>query len=167
MRPLKAMTKPSTVRVLGIDPGFDRLGLAVIEGSAARPIHIWSECVTSPKGNHETRIAAVYAAVRTAIETYTPTHAALETLFFSKNVKTALAVAEARGAILAALGGAKLPISEISPGGVKIAVTGYGNADKTAIMHMLPKLLTLPPKKRLDDEFDALSVAIAGLASIR
>lgn len=154
-------------RVLAIDPGFDRLGLAVLEGDPSRPTLLWSDCVIPKKGDPSTRLAAVYAAVGEAIATYSPTCVALETLFFSKNVKTAFGVAEARGAVLAAGGAAKLPVHEYSPQQVKIAVTGYGAADKKAVAQMIPKLLTLIPKKRLDDEFDAIALGIAALPAAR
>ncbi len=152
-------------RVLGIDPGYDRLGLAVIEGDPSRPTHVWSECVTPDKGTAEARLAAVYAAIIDAIEMYSPDVVALETLFFSTNKKTALSVAQARGAVLTAAGTKKLPVLEFSPGTVKLAVTGHGGADKSAIARMLPHLITLPEKKRLDDELDAIAIAIAGLST--
>ncbi|HEY0011029.1 MAG TPA: crossover junction endodeoxyribonuclease RuvC [Candidatus Paceibacterota bacterium] len=153
------------MRVLGIDPGYDRLGMAVLEGDPSRPTLVWSECVLPEKGNPEARLARVYAEVASALTTYAPDVLAIETLFFSTNKKTALAVAEARGAILAAAGMAHIPVREFSPGQVKLAVTGHGAADKAAIARMLPHLLTLPPKKRLDDELDAMAVALAGLAA--
>lgn len=152
------------MRVLGIDPGYDRLGLAVLEGDPSKPQHIWSECVTPAKGRAEARLAAVYEAVSSAILQYHPDKLSLETLFFSTNKKTAIAVAESRGAILAAAGAHQVPISEYSPGQVKLAVTGHGAADKAAIARMIPHLISLPQKKRLDDELDAIAVAIAGLA---
>lgn len=152
-------------RVLGIDPGFDRLGLAVIEGDASRPTHVWSECVLPAKGEPHERLAAVYQAVIGAINTYNPDCLAIESLFFSTNKKTALSVAEARGAVLTAAGVKQLPVFEFSPGQVKLAVTGYGSADKKAIAQMIPRLIALPSKKRLDDELDAIAVAIAGLSS--
>lgn len=153
------------MRILGIDPGFDRLGLAVVEGDASRPTHIWSDCVTPPKGDVEERLAAVYAAVSEAIVTYAPDRLAIETLFWSTNNKrSALGVAEARGAVLAAAGDAAIPVAEYSPQTVKLAVTGYGNADKKAIAGMVPRLIALPSKKRVDDELDAIAIAIASLA---
>ncbi len=154
-------------RVLGIDPGFDRLGLAVIEGDASKPTHIWSDCALPAKGEPSKRLAAVSKFVSDAILKYQPDALALETLFFSTNKKTALAVAEARGAVLAAAGTHKLPVLEFSPGQVKLAVTGYGSADKKAIAGMIPRLISLPKKKRLDDELDAIAVAIAGLSTHR
>lgn len=153
------------MRVLGIDPGFDRLGMAVLEGDPSRPVHIWSDCITPETGRPEIRLAAVGQALCMAIKTYAPDVLAIETLFFSTNKKTALAVAEARGAILAVAGAEGVMVREFSPGTVKLAVTGHGSADKAAIARMIPHLVTLPPKKRLDDELDAIAVAIAGLSS--
>jgi crossover junction endodeoxyribonuclease RuvC len=152
-------------RVLGVDPGFDRLGLAIIEGDPSRPVHIWSECVSPPKGLPHERLAAIYSAVDEAIRTHAPASLALETLFFSTNKKTALAVAEARGVVLAAAGLHDLTVLEFSPGQVKLAVTGHGAADKNAIARMIPHLIQLPPKKRKDDELDAIAIAIAGLSN--
>ena len=152
------------MRVLGIDPGFDRLGLAVLEGDPSKPTLIWSDCVTPEKGAPEVRLAAVGKAVEAALKKHVPDVFAIETLFFSTNRKTALTVAEARGVILAAAGRAGVPVREFSPGQVKLAVTGHGNADKIAIARMLPLLLSLPSKKRLDDELDAIAVALAGLS---
>lgn len=153
------------MRVLGIDPGFDRLGMAVLEGDPSRPTLVWSECFLPEKGEPQARLAAVYKETSQILQEYAPDMLALETLFFSTNKKTALQVAEARGAILAAAGVASIPVHEFSPGTVKLAVTGHGSADKAAIARMIPHLVTLPPKKRLDDELDAIAVAIAGLSS--
>lgn len=152
------------MRVLGIDPGYDRLGLAVLEGDPSNPTYVWSACVSPAKGVPEQRLAAVYEAVARAIADHQPQKVSLETLFFSTNRKTALSVAEARGAILAAVGATGLPVSEYSPAQVKLAVTGHGGADKTAIARMMPYLLTLPAGTMLDDELDAIAVALAGLA---
>lgn len=153
------------MRVLGIDPGYDRLGLAVLEGDPSRPALVWSACVTPEKGPMEGRLAKVKEAVASAIAEYAPDAVALESLFFSVNKKSAMQVAEARGAALAAAGEAGMRVREFSPGTVKLAVTGDGRADKAAIARMIPRLVALPPRKRLDDELDAIAVAICALAS--
>ena len=152
------------MRILGIDPGYDRLGLAVIEGDPSRPVLLWSLCASPAKGTPSARLSEVQTFVEKAIRKHKPDLIAIETLFFSTNRKTALGVAEARGAVLSAAGKAGLPVAEYAPSTVKLAVTGYGAADKGAIARMVPKLLSLPTKKRLDDELDAIAVAIAGLA---
>lgn len=153
------------MRILAIDPGYDRLGVAVIEGDSSRPTLIMSDCVLPKKGLHEDRLAEIASAVSTAIATYAPDALAIETLFFSVNKKTALGVAEARGAILAAAGSASVPVVEYSPQQVKNAVTGHGGADKSAVARMIPRLLVLPDKKRLDDELDAIAIGITALAT--
>jgi crossover junction endodeoxyribonuclease RuvC len=80
-------------------------------------------------------------------------------------VKTAIGVAEARGAVLAAAGAARLAVSEHSPQAVKLAVTGHGRADKAAIARMIPRVIALPVRTRLDDEFDAIALAICALVA--
>ncbi len=155
------------MRILAIDPGYDRLGIAVVEGDPSRPSLLWSDCILPDKGAHEERLACVSRAVTDAIAEYAPNALAIETLFFSINKKTALGVAEARGAILAAAGLTSLSVIECSPQQVKLAVTGHGGADKTAVARMIPKLLSLPKRKRLDDELDAIAIGITALASGR
>lgn len=155
------------MRILAIDPGYDRLGMAVLEGDASHPILIWSDCVIPDKGKREERLASVSEAVTEAVKIYSPDALAIETLFFNKNIKTAIGVAEARGVILAAAGAAAIPVAEYSPQQVKSAVTGHGGADKAAVARMIPKLLTLPEKRRLDDELDAIAIGITALAAGR
>ena len=155
----------SHMRILAIDPGYDRLGVAVLEGDPSKPVLLWSDCITPAKGAPEERLGGVAHAVRDAVGQYAPDAVALEALFFSTNVKTALGVAEARGTVLSIAGESSLPVIECSPQQVKLSVTGYGNADKRSVMHMVPKLVTLPEKKRrLDDEYDAIALGIAALA---
>ena len=158
----------ASIRVLGVDPGYDRLGIAVVEGDPSRPTLVMSDCVIPDKGERKDRLAAVSRTITSAIKKYAPDALAIEALFFNANVKTALGVAEARGAILAAAGLASINVIECSPQQVKVAITGHGGADKKSVAHMIPKLLTLPPKlapkKRLDDELDAIAIAITALA---
>ena len=156
--------RPST-RVLAIDPGYDRLGVALIEGDPSKPVCVWSEVVLPPKGAREERLACVFTALERLLTEYSPTIVAIESLFFTKNQTTGIGVAEARGAVLAAAGRAKVPVLEFSPQQVKLAVTGYGNADKKAVMVMVPKLVSLPERKRLDDEYDAIALGIAALST--
>lgn len=152
------------MKILAIDPGYDRLGIAVVEGDASRPTLLWSDCVTPEKGSGSERLAHISRAVTEAIATYAPDALAIETLFFGINRKTAFGVAEARGAILAAAGRVSLPVIEYTPQQIKSAVTGYGGANKAAMARMIPLLLTLPEKIRLDDELDAIGIGITALA---
>ncbi len=152
------------MRVLAIDPGYDRLGIAILEGNASKPNLIWSDCISPEKGTQEKRLAHISSTITSAIEKYSPDALGIESLFFSTNKKTALLVAEAKGSILAAAGILSLPVIECSPQQVKLTVTGYGNADKKSIAKMVPKLVTLNEKRRLDDEFDAIGIGITALS---
>lgn len=153
------------MKVLAIDPGYDRLGIAVLEGDPSRPKVLASDCVIPPKGHAEERLAVVSREVESWLTKHKPDVLGIEKLFFSKSVTSALGVAEARGAALAAAGRAHIPVIECSPQEVKLAVTGHGAADKKAIARMVPKLVALPSKaRRLDDELDAIAVGIAALA---
>ncbi len=152
------------MRILAIDPGFDRLGVAVVEGDPSRPSLVWSTCFMPKKGSVEKRLAEVSGEVARAIKEYSPDRLAIETLFFGINKKTALGVAEARGAVLAVAGSANLSVIECSPQEVKIAVTGHGGADKRSVARMIPHLLSLLKKKRVDDELDAIAIGITALA---
>jgi len=153
------------MKILAIDPGYDRLGIAVVEGSASSPVLVWSDCVIPDKGAREERLACVSKAVMAAIKKYSPDILAIETLFFSVNKKTVMGVAEARGAILSAAGLASLPVVEYSPQQIKNAVTGNGGADKKAVARMVTLLLKLPKRRRFDDEIDAVAIGITALAS--
>ncbi len=155
---------PNTYRILAIDQGYDRLGIAVIEGDPSRPTLLWSDCVLPEKGARENRLAHVSRAVTAEIDAYAPDALAIATLFYSENKKKAFGVAEARGAICAAAGVASIPVVEYSPQQVKLAVTGYGGATKAAVAQMIPRLLTLAKRKRLDDEIDAIAIGITALA---
>lgn len=152
------------MRVLAIDPGYDRLGVAVLMGSASKPEYVYSDCIQPAKGEKEARLATVFTSINSLIQEYKPDLLSLETLFFMNNAKTALGVAEARGAILSAAGIHNIPVKEYSPQQIKMAVTGNGAADKIAVMRMIPHLILLPEKKRLDDEMDALALGICALS---
>jgi crossover junction endodeoxyribonuclease RuvC len=156
------------MRVLAVDPGFDRVGIAVLEKDASRERVVFSECfVTDRKDAFHERLAAVGERIADVIKKHKPDALAIETLFFSTNVKTAMRVAEARGAIIyqAALLG--LTVAEYSPQDVKIAVTGYGKATKEQVMDMTRRLLSMSSGKKIDDEMDALALGIAHLAMYR
>lgn len=160
-------------RILGIDPGYDRLGYAVIEHGLHKPHVVASGCIlTDKKDSHDARLLSLGAALIPIIETYTPTAAALETLLFSTNQKTAIKVAEARGVITYEMAKAGIPVFEFNPMTIKVTVTGYGKSDKTQVMAMIPRIVTFAAqselsqkKKMLDDEFDAIAIGVTCLVS--
>ena len=147
---------------IAVDPGYDRIGIAVFEN--AKLVH--SECFTPPKGEFPVRLSAIYRHVTTAIRTYNPKTLAIETLFLTKNQKTAMKVAEARGVIQLAAAENGLEITEYSPQAVKIAVTGSGNAHKDAVIRMVERLTPPPKQNRHDDEYDAIALGIAHTATL-
>lgn len=148
--------------VLAIDPGYDRVGLAVFEGNTLTH----SECFVPATKDFSLRLKTVYQRITTLIHTHKPDAVAIETLFMTKNQKTALKVAEARGVAILATAEAGVPLFEYSPQAVKIAVTGSGNADKKSVIKMVDLIVKLPPKKRLDDEYDAIALGIAHQSAI-
>jgi crossover junction endodeoxyribonuclease RuvC len=151
-----------SVRVLGIDPGFGRLGIAILDEEKL----LFSACLeTNKKLPYEKRLLEIGRAVENAIKKWKPASIAMETLFFNQNTSTALRVAEVRGLILYTASKAGLRSYEYSPQAVKIAVTGYGKADKAQIESMVKKLIKLENKKRLDDEIDAIALCITHLAT--
>lgn len=156
------------MRVLAIDPGYERLGIAVLDKQKPgdrKPTLVFSTCFqTSAKDSHAKRLAQIHSQIESLLKEYSPTHLGIETLFFSKNVKTAIKVAEARGLILALAEIYNLKITELSPQAIKIAVTGYGSSDKTAVIKMVPLLIDIKNSVKLDDEFDAIATGLCVLA---
>jgi crossover junction endodeoxyribonuclease RuvC len=150
--------------VLGIDPGYDRLGLAVLSGDTAKQTYVYSECFTPEKGAFDDRLRAAGEHFAMTIKEHAPDAVALETLFVTKNQKTAMHVAELRGVLLYETRRANIPVYEYAPSQVKLAVAGYGKSDKAGIASMLQRLLTLPKRPMLDDEYDAIAVAMTHLA---
>lgn len=149
------------MRILGVDPGYGRLGIAVIEKGLRSDTLLFSTCLeTDKKSNLHDRLVEVGSIIESVIKEHSPACLAIEDLFFSKNQKTAMQVAEARGIILYEAKKNGLQIFEYKPVEVKIAITGYGNSDKSQIIAMIPRLVKFPPRKMLDDEYDAIGIAL-------
>jgi crossover junction endodeoxyribonuclease RuvC len=156
------------MRVLAIDPGYGRCGVAVLQKMGGKDGWLYSDCIeTSPSTAFEQRLRAVTSEVERLISTYKPTAVALERLYFNNNAKTAMQVAEVRGAILNAAASAGVPLFEYTPGQIKSATTGHGKADKQQITQMIHLLLKIEKPIRRDDEYDAIAVGITHLAHAR
>jgi crossover junction endodeoxyribonuclease RuvC len=155
--------------LLSIDPGFERLGLAIIEKEGRnKETLLYSECFkTSSKLPHHERLRLIGNKIKDIIEEYKPTTLATEKLFFTSNQKTVIPVAEARGVILYIAGIYNLAVFEYSPPEIKVAVTGYGKSDKQQIMSMIPQLITLQKNITSDDEFDAIAIGLTHYAISR
>ena len=148
--------------ILGVDPGIADTGWGLIEKNARGQVfHIAHGSIKTPKTSGlADRLASLYNDLILIIDKYQPQVAAIEELFFSKNVKTALIVGQARGVILLALKYKKLSITEFKPNQVKQAVAAYGQAGKLQVQKMVKLLLNLKEIPRPDDAADALALAI-------
>lgn len=157
--------KPSPTRVLGIDPGYGRCGWAVVDGGA-KPVFVASGCIDTPASDtFETRLLAIADDLDRVIREHSPKVLAVEKLFFTRNVSTAINVSQARGAIIVTAARHGLTLREYTPTDVKLATTGDGRAEKRQIAKMVPLLLAIPLRVRTDDEIDAIAVALCATAS--
>lgn len=149
------------MKILGIDPGIGRCGWAVIETKGSNFKALGYGCIeTSPKELVENRLKEIYEDIEKIIRKHKPEALAIEELFFNTNAKTAFVVGQARGVILLAAAQNKLDISIYTPLQVKIAVTGYGRAEKAQIGQMVKTILMLKEIPKPDDTADALAVAL-------
>ncbi|MBX2866512.1 crossover junction endodeoxyribonuclease RuvC [Candidatus Kaiserbacteria bacterium] len=156
------------MRVLALDPGYDRLGVAVLERVNGKETVVFSDCITSDKSKESyERLFEIGGAVKDLLAEYTPEACALETLFFSRNKTTALMVSEVRGIIMYLAQESGCEVFEYNPQSIKVATTGYGKSDKKAVTDMVHMLAEGVPKDALDDEYDAIAVGITHLATHR
>ncbi len=154
--------------ILGIDPGYERIGIAILKKENGKETLIYSDCFKTPNTTaHHERLKMLGEEISKIIESNNPDTLAIENLFFAKNTKTAMLVAEARGVILYEASKKKLKIKEFMPSHVKMAVTGSGNADKKAVIKMVDLIIKPEKKKMIDDEYDAIAIALACSASSR
>lgn len=155
------------MKILAIDPGYERLGIAVLEKiNNQKEVLLFSECFkTDSKEPHHQRLSKVAFEIEKIIKEFSPEALAIETLFFSKNTKTALKVSEARGVIIERCSSNGLMIFEYSPQNIKIAVTGSGSSGKEQVMKMIPMLIGIPNTKKQDDEFDAIATGLTFFAT--
>ncbi len=156
------------MKILAVDPGYERLGLAILEKDSrgGQEILIASECFkTSSKLPHPERLGLIKKRLEEKITEHRPEALAIEKLFFAKNQKTALLVAEARGAIISTAQTAGLSVFEFTPSQIKSAVTGHGSSDKTAIIKMVEQLIRIEKTIKHDDEYDAIAVGLTFFAT--
>jgi crossover junction endodeoxyribonuclease RuvC len=147
--------------ILGIDPGFARVGWAVLKTQNSKQ-SVWNYgCIETSKDDElQERLVLVYKQICALIKKYKPEILAIEDLFFTTNAKTAFKVGEARGVIILAATLQRIPLFSYTPLQVKIAVTGYGKADKAQVGRMVKTILKLQELPKLDDTVDAIAVAL-------
>jgi len=157
-----------SLKILGIDPGFGRIGYGIVEKSGGKE---WKAidygCIETPlKDEFVDRLAEVHRAVVHLIKKHKPARMAVEELFFFKNVTTAIKVGQARGVILLAGVENGLEIDEFTPLEVKQAITGYGRAEKAQMQKMVAVILGIKGKIKSDDAADALAIALCAGQSL-
>lgn len=149
--------------VLGIDPGISRLGYGIVVDRRARPV--LAACGVIETGSKQpigVRLRRLHDGLQDLIRLHRPDRVAIEQLFVSRNVRTAVAVGQARGVAILAAAMHRLPIVECSPQAVKLAVTGYGRAEKQQVQRMVQAIFRLRRPPQPDDAADAVAVALCG-----
>jgi crossover junction endodeoxyribonuclease RuvC len=155
------------MKVIGVDPGYDRLGVAILEYAAdQKETVLYSTCIESDKtAPLPERIHALGSVFTSLLQEYKPDTLAIETLFFNQNRTTAIGVAAVRGVVMYLAQEVGCQVYEFGPQEIKVAITGYGKSDKTAVADMVHRLIRNVPAEGLDDEYDAIAVAATCLAS--
>lgn len=149
------------MKILGVDPGTATTGYGIIEIKRGCCRLLEYGCIRTAKGKKTAeRLGEIHKDLTKLIKKHRPNVMAVESLFFYKNIKTAISVAEARGVILLCAHKNKVKIAEFTPLQVKQMLTSYGKADKKQVQYMVKKLLNLKNAPKPDDAADALAVAI-------
>lgn len=154
------------MRILSIDPGFERVGIAILEKTfLKKDFLVYSNCFkTTTKIPLNERIKNIGNEIEKIIKKYKPKALAIEKLYFTTNQKTVMGVAEARGVIIYVATNNNLSVYEYTPPQIKVAVTGYGKATKNMVMSMVPKLIDIKSDIKSDDEIDAIAIGLTCLA---
>lgn len=156
------------MKVLGIDPGLAMVGYGFVEGNQGSYRIIDYGYISTPAGMETPRrLNIIFSNMKVLITRFSPDELAMEKLFFCKNIRTALQVGEARGAIFTAAAQQDVHVLEYTPLQVKQAVAGYGRADKKQVQQMVAHILRLKEIPKPDDAADALAVALCHLQSNR
>ena len=149
------------MRILGIDPGVAIVGFGLIESDHGSLRMLQYGAITTHAGQPlAARLLQISRDMEELIDAFRPDEMSIEELFFSKNIATGIAVAHGRGVLLCAAERCGIPLFEYTPGQVKMAVTGYGKAEKRQVMDMTKRLLKLAKTPRPDDAADALALAL-------
>ncbi len=150
-------------RILGIDPGYGRLGYGVLDVAGAKSTFVACGVITTPANTPSMdRLQEIAKDVRAIIAKYQPSEMVIEELFFGQSSTTALKVAEVRGVLLLLAAEHQLIVREVKPVEVKMALTGYGRAKKQDMQAMIARVLGLSSPPKPDDAADALAIAWVG-----
>lgn len=154
--------------IMGIDPGTARCGYGIIEQTGGAIKLVDCGLIDTPAGTSAAeRLSGIFSRLNNLIETHTPAAVAVEELFYGNNAKTAISVGQARGVVLLSAATNNIETAEYTPPQIKLAVTGYGKADKEQVRSMVKTILKLKELTGHDDVSDALAVAICHAFSFR
>ncbi|MCI0577739.1 MAG: crossover junction endodeoxyribonuclease RuvC [Chloroflexi bacterium] len=149
------------MRILGLDPGTATVGYGIVEEDNGQVVAVgFGVITTSPEDATGRRLQIIYQELDQLLARYRPDAAAIEEVFFGRNITTAISVGQARGVLLLALANAGIPVAEYSPPKIKEAVSGYGKASKEQVQFMVQNMLALNEIPRPDDAADGLAVAL-------
>ena len=152
--------------ILGIDPGLASTGWGIIDSDGTRFRLISYGCIeTDSKQNHSLRLLEIYNKILAVINEFNPDQASIETLYFAKNVTSALGVSEARGVVSLCLAQNAIPLTEYSPNTIKQSVSGTATADKSLVQRCVKMLLGLQEIPKPDHAADAIAAAITHVNS--
>ena len=155
-----------TRRILGIDPGLAGTGWGVLDNESGKILYIAHGIIeTKPDLPRAQRLLFIQRSIRSIIDKFKPAEAAIETLYFGKNVSSAIPVAEARGVISAAIAESGIPLRELTPNSIKLGVVGHTGADKKQVQEMVRIILGLDEVPKPDHAADALGAAICAANS--
>lgn len=150
--------------ILGIDPGFGRMGFGIISVEKGKTIALDYGVITTPQEDvFEERLVAIADDLTALLKQHKPTRVGIEKLFFGKSSTTAMRVAEVRGVVRLLCAQAGIPVIELAPSQIKKTTTGDGKATKQAMQQMVQMLLSLKAIPRPDDAADALAIALAAV----
>lgn len=157
-----------SIKILSIDPGYERVGIAVVEKVGREEELIYSTCFkTSAEIPFTERLELIGSEVEKIIKKFEPKAFAIEKLFFNTNQKTATMVSEVRGALIYTALKNKLKVFEYTPLQIKVAVCGDGHGDKEQVIAMVKNLIQIEKEIKYDDEYDAIAVGLTCFASER
>jgi len=156
------------MKILGIDPGTATTGFGLIKKSGSKLDKLDAGVISTPKTEHmQNRLKMLYDDLSQLVKTHQPDYIAVEKLFFTNNITTAMSVSQARGIALLVAAQNNIELAEYTPLQVKMSVTGYGQAEKKQVQEMVKKILKLSVIPKPDDAADALAIAICHSATIK
>lgn len=160
-----SIAPPGKLRILGLDPGSRRTGFGVIDCHGPENVYCTHGCISASGASLAERLRVIFEGVRELVALHCPQEVAVEQVFVNRNADSALKLGQARGAVLSALP-AGLPIFEYAPRAIKLAVVGFGGAEKPQVAHMIRALLRLEGRISADAS-DALAIAVCHAHSRR